>query len=103
MPYIGFSWNATRCCRNGNTRLCLGLVVTLLGSISSVSLGVAGFAYSNVDFLTPPPAILPYIVVDGYVLRFRSKQNQARQRPADVSNLFRFDFRMTNITPATSL
>lgn len=103
MLYISFSWNATRCCRNGNTWICLGLIVTLLWSISSISLSVAGFPYSDVDFLTPPPAILPYIIIDGYILRYRSKQNQACRRPADISNLFRLDFHMTDITPAMSL
>ena len=51
-----------------------------------ISLGTAAIDYSDVDFLSPPPPILPYIVVDGHVLRFWSKQNQGCWRPADVSS-----------------
>ena len=58
---------------------------------------------TDVDFLNPPPPILPYMILDGYVLRYWSKQNQGRWHPADVSNRFQVVFRMTNITTAMLL
>ena len=63
-----------------------------------ISLSTAAIDYSNVDFLSPLPPILPYIIVDGHVLRFQSKQNQGCRRPADVSSWLQFDFCTTNIT-----
>ena len=66
-----------------------------------ISLGAAAIDYSDVDFISPPPPILLYIVIDGHVLRFRSKQNQGCRHPADVSSWLQFDFRTTNITTET--
>ena len=66
-----------------------------------ISLSAAAIDYSDVDFLSLLPPILPYIIVDGHVLRFQSTQNQGHQRPADVSSWLQFDFHMTNITTET--
>jgi hypothetical protein len=53
--------------------------------ILSVSLGTTPIDYSEVDFLTPPLPIRPYLIQEGYILRFRTSNPKGGCHPKDMS------------------